>query len=495
MDLLRFEVNILFLASEVAGVIKSGGLADVAKALPLQLQSDGHKVVVVMPCYSIIKGVESFPVVAEAILNATNPDPNLQIPFKIRKTQLANSAVELLLIDCPRYFDRTSLYGDNNQAYGDNGERYAFFCAAAIESCKIVNFQPDILHCNDWHTGLAPMILRLKYCSDPFFDKTRSVITIHNAAFQGVFDRQQLFMIPEIRNVYNDRIAQGSYINYLKCGVFYADKINTVSPGYASELVTYLGGHGMAQNFIDRREDLCGIVNGCDYSDWDPETDQLLTIRYNINSMDEKVLGKYLLQRKLGLEIGDTPIYGMVARLTDQKGIGLLLPILDRFLQHKVQIIIEGTGDPNLQHKLQEIANRHPNKLVFQPVYDNALAHQIEAASDFFLMPSIFEPCGLNQIYSLAYGTLPIVRAVGGLKDTVIDYDQNRELGNGFVFNEPSPEELLSCLRRTLILYLEDQDEMRRIRTNAMRVRFNWKDSCRKYEELYKNALQKPKWW
>ncbi len=487
-------MNILFLASEVAGVIKSGGLADVAKALPLQLQANGHKVTVVMPSYSIIPNVQDFPVVGHATLNEYDEDPRRRIPYSIKKTSLANSQVDLILIDCPRYFDRTSLYGDNNQAYGDNGERYAFFCAAAIEACKILNFRPDILHCNDWHTGLAPMILRLKYAHDEFFNKTRSLITIHNAAFQGVFDRNQIFMIPEIKDVYNDRIAQGSYINYLKCGVFYADKINTVSPGYASELTTYLGGHGMAQNFIDRRDDLSGIVNGCDYSDWDPATDSLLTIRYNINSMDEKLLGKYLLQRKLGLAMGDTPLYGMVARLTDQKGIGLLLPILDRFLQHKVQVIIEGTGDPNLQRQMQEIANRHPDKMVFQPVYDNALAHQIEAASDFFLMPSIFEPCGLNQIYSLAYGTLPIVRAVGGLKDTVIDYDQNRELGNGFIFNEPSSEELLSCLRRTLILHLENPEEIRRIRQNAMRVRFNWKESSHKYEELYKLALNKPKW-
>ena len=300
--------------------------------------------------------------------------------------------------------------------------------------------------------------------------------------------------MPEIANIYNDKITQGSYINFLKCGVFYADKINTVSPGYASELTTYLGGHGMTQNYLDRQQDLSGIVNGCDYSDWDPSTDQLLRIRYDVKSLDQKVLGKYLLQRKLGLEMGDTPMYGMVARLTDQKGIGLLIPILDRFLQHKVQVVIEGTGDPYLQQQMTEIANRHPGKMIFQPVYDNMLAHQIEAGSDFFLMPSIFEPCGLNQIYSLAYGTLPIVRAVGGLKDTVKDYDQDRVNGDGFMFFDPSSEELLSCLRRTLILYLEDPSEMKRIKQNAMRVRFNWSDSCKNYIELYKSALKKPKW-
>ncbi len=485
-------MNILFLASEAAGLIKSGGLADVAKALPLQLKANGHEVRLMIPCYSLIKGADKFRVIYEGILNQDNPDENIRIPYRVRQTFLGN--VEVWLIDCQRFFDRTSLYGDNNQAYADNGIRYVFFCAAAIEATKQLGFRPDILHCNDWHTAVSPMILRLKYAHDAFFDKTRSLLTIHNAAFQGVFDQGQLYLIPEIRNIRHEMICSGSCANFLKMGVFYADKINTVSPGYAYELTTYLGGHGMTVNFLSRRDDLSGIVNGCDYSDWDPSTDSLLRIRYSKDTLEEKVLGKYLLQRKLGLEMGDTPIYGMVARLTDQKGIGLLLPILDRFLQHKVQIIIEGTGDPDLQRQMQEIADRHKNKMVFLPKYDNVMAHQIEAASDFFLMPSIFEPCGLNQIYSLAYGTLPIVRAVGGLRDTVIDYDRDREHGNGFIFNDPSAEELLSCLRRTLILYLEDPDEMRRIKHNAMSKRFLWSDSCKEYENLYQEALKKAKW-
>ncbi|MCR5536012.1 MAG: glycogen synthase GlgA [Succinivibrio sp.] len=487
-------MNILFLASEVAGLIKSGGLADVAKALPLQLALQGHQVRVVTPCYSIIKGQEQFEVIGHGVLNEDSDNDNLKIPYDIKKTYLPNSNVEVWLIACSRYFDRTSLYGDNNQAYGDNGERFAFFSAAALDCTKRLKFAPDIVHCNDWHTGVTPMVLRIKYNQDAFFNNTRSLLTVHNGAFQGVFDRGQLWMIPEIAGIYNDMISQGQYVNFLKSGVFYADKINTVSPGYATELTTYLGGHGMTKNYIDRAGDLSGIVNGCDYSDWDPGTDPLLRIRYNLETMDEKVLGKYLLQRKLGFAMGDTPLYGMVARLTDQKGVGLLLPILEQFLEHKVQIVIEGTGDPNLQYQMQTIANRHKDKMVFYPIYDNILAHQIEAASDFFLMPSIFEPCGLNQIYSLAYGTLPIVRAVGGLKDTVIDYDTDRDNGNGFMFNTPSPEELLSCLRRTLILYLEDMDEIIRLRRNAMRTRFNWSDSCKQYEALYQAALDKPKW-
>ncbi len=473
--------------------MKSGGLADVAKALPIELVARKHDVKIVLPCYTTIKDWQNFPIISEGVLNQSSPDIKLHIPYKVRQTKL-NSQVEVWLIDCPQYFDRTSMYGDNNQAYGDNGYRFAFFSAAAIEAAKQLNFQFDILHCNDWHTGVAPMLLRIKYAADPFFEKARSVITIHNGAFQGVFDRSQISILPEIREIYNDKISQGGFINFLKCGVFYADKINTVSPGYAKELITYIGGHGMTQNFIDRQMDLSGIINGCDYSDWDPSSDQLLRVRYDVNNMDQKILGKYLLQKKFGFEMGDTPMYGMVARLTDQKGIGLLIPILEKFLLHNVQMVIEGTGDPELQRKLEAIAERHPDKFVFKSVYDNMLAHQIEAASDFFLMPSIFEPCGLNQIYSLAYGTLPIVRAVGGLQDTVIDYDSDKIKANGFIFKDPNSEELLSCMRRTLILYLENPREMNRIKQNAMKVRFNWSDSCKQYEDLYRSALQKPKW-
>lgn len=484
-------MNIIFISSEVADIIKTGGLADVAKALPAQLKQNGHNVRVIMPCYSLIKGVENFPIIGSSSLNKGT---DRQIDYNIRQTFIADN-LEVWLLECPRYYDRTSIYGDNNQAYWDNGERFAFLAAGALDACQALNFRPDIVHSNDWHAGLTPMILRIKYGNEPFFDKTRSIITVHNGAFQGVFDRGQIYLIPEICQVYNDLISQGTYINFLKCGVFYADKITTVSPGYAAELTTYLGGHGMTINFLNRAADLVGIINGCDYSDWDPATDHHLKIRYDINTLEEKILGKYLLQKELGLPMGDTPMYGMVARLTDQKGVGIVIPILEEFLRHRVQVVIEGTGDPNFARQMSEIAARHPDKMVFRSVYDNTLAHQIEAASDFFLMPSIFEPCGLNQMYSLAYGTLPIVRGVGGLRDTVTSYDVDPQKGNGFIFWDPNSEELLSCLRRTLIFYLEDPVEMDRIRRNAMQVRFSWEDSCVKYEKLYEEALAKPKWW
>ena len=246
------------------------------------------------------------------------------------------------------------------------------------------------------------------------------MITVHNGAFQGVYDRNQLWALPEVRDSHDEAIMHGhSYINYLKCGVRYADKINAVSPTYAEELTSYLGGHGMARSFQERHADLRGIINGCDYDDWDPQTDPLIPSNYHAGDLGGKQACKQALQHRAGLEASDLPVYGMVCRLTEQKGVHLLMPILDQFLRHKVQVVIVGSGDPGLAHRLEELAKHYPGRLAFLNVYDNALAHLVEAGSDFFLMPSLFEPCGLNQLYSLVYGTLPIIRSVGGLKDMV----------------------------------------------------------------------------
>lgn len=479
-------MQILFLTPELCSFVKTGGLADVSKALPLELSKQGHDLRIMLPCYSKIPGWFDFPVIAE--LTMTNSQNNGQINYKVREAHLENIIV--WLIDYEYYFNRNNLYAENNEAYQDNGERYAFFTAATFQTCMHLNFKPQIIHCNDWHTALAPMILRLKYTNEEFFKDTRSVITIHNGAFQGIFDRSQLWMLPEIARVNNDSITCGyGNLNYLKCGIYYADKIVAVSPSYAEELTTFLGGHGMAQNFLERIDDLCGIVNGCDYTDWDPEHDKTLPFHFNLNTIHNKKMCKYLLQETTNLPVCDVPIFGMVCRLTEQKGINLLIPILRDFLNHNIQLILVGTGDLVLEKKLMEYTEEFKNKFVFKSVYDNNLAHLVEAGSDFFLMPSIFEPCGLNQMYSLAYGTLPIVRAVGGLKDTVICYDDDTENATGFIFIEPEPHALLTCLRRVLIFYLQDFNELMRVRANAMKVRYKWEDSAKDYELVYQNAL------
>ncbi len=481
-------MRILFLTSELFHFVKTGGLADVAKALPLELSHRGHELRIMLPCYSKINNWSSLPIVAELSLdNAPNSD---RISFRVRESRLGN--ITVWLIEHEYYFNRNNLYAENNVAYPDNGERFAFFSAACLQTVQHLDFRPDIVHCNDWHTALTPMLLKTKYRSSEYFSNTKSVLTVHNGAFQGIFDRSQLWMLPDIAHSNNDNITHGyANINYLKAGVFYADKINAVSPSYAEELTTFLGGHGMAQNYMARINDLCGIVNGCDYSDWDPLVDKNIPFHFSIEHQGNKSLCKYLLQEITSLPICDVPVFGMVCRLTAQKGINLLIPILNDFLQHRVQLILIGTGEPELESTLTKISQEHPDKFVFKSLYDNDLAHLIEAGADFFLMPSLFEPCGLNQMYSLAYGTLPIVRAVGGLKDTIIHYDEDRENATGFIFFEPEPNALLTCLRRVLIFYLQEPEELQRLRDNAMRIRYEWKNSAEEYEIMYYSALQK----
>lgn len=487
---LVFEyMNILFIASEVESVAKTGGLADVAKALPLALKRRGHDVRVIMPAYSVIKDKDNTDLLGSFVLPTRQG--HAELGYNLRQSHLDD--VPLLLIEQAHYFERASLYGENNNAYADNGERFAFFSAACLQICEKIGFKPDIIHCNDWHTALVPMLLKTRYAGSPFFQATKSVLTVHNGAFQGVFERNQVWALPEVTDTYNEAILQGhAYINYLKCGVVYADKINAVSPSYARELTTYLGGHGMAKSFQERMNDLTGIVNGCDYADWDPKTDQLIPFNYDAAQLANKARCKQALQTQAGLPEADTPVFGMVCRLTEQKGLNLLLPILDKFLLHKVQVVIVGTGDPTLQARLTELAEQFPTRFAYLNAHDNSLAHLIEAGSDFFLMPSLFEPCGLNQMYSLAYGTLPIVRSVGGLRDTVVDYDTYPDRATGFSFQEPEPIALLATLRRALLFFLQEPEAYAKVQQQAMRTRYLWSHSVKDYEKMYHQALGLP---
>ena len=336
------------------------------------------------------------------------------------------------------------------------------------------------------------MLLKTRYAESNFFSHTRSVLTIHNGAFQGVVERNQLWAVPEITDTYNESVLQGhAYINFLKCGVAYADKINAVSPSYANELTTYLGGHGMAKNFQERHGDLRGIINGCDYADWDPATDPHIPVNFTADSLSGKEQCKHALQKQAGLPVCSRPLFGMVCRLTEQKGLHLLLPILDRFLVHQVQVVIVGTGDPALAERLAEVAERVPERFAYLNAHDNALAHLLEAGSDFFLMPSLFEPCGLNQMYSLRYGTPPIVRATGGLADTVVDVSTDTlddKTANGFVLDGDTPHALWVALERACQAW-HDKRLWQRIQQNGMRRDFSWQQAAADYVALYRDAL------
>lgn len=478
-------LKILFVSSEVDGLVKTGGLADVAKSLPAALKEMGHDVRIVMPFYKTVAGREQ----AVSLLTTklyVDPQP-AAVGYQIM--QLASGDVPVYALDAPQYFERSELYAENNQAYADNGERFAFLSAASLDMCEKVDFQPDVIHCNDWHTGLVPFLLKTRYAQSSFFAQTKSVITIHNAVFKGVFNYEQYSLIPElIQRRYTNAEVDPSHISMLKAGVAYADKVNAVSPTYASELLSHLGSHGMEADFQSRAGDLYGIVNGCDYGDWNPEADPYIKQNFKANKVSlarGKKACKRDLQQQVNLPVVDLPLYGMVCRLTEQKGIHYLIPILRDFLANDVQIVLVGTGDPKLASALREISDAYKEKFAFVEIYSNPLAHCVEAAADFFMMPSEFEPCGLNQMYSLAYGTLPIVRAVGGLKDTVIDYDQTPQVATGFSFEKPTPEALLIKLQRSLLLYCQQPKEFKRLQLNAMVCKFNWKDSAEQYLAMY----------
>ncbi|TFH90061.1 glycogen synthase GlgA [Vibrio ouci] len=480
------NLSILFVASEVEGLIKSGGLADVAKALPEALHTLQQDVRITLPAYQKMAGLDQAVTLLETSLDHW---PHTEYAVK----QLEVAGVPVYAIDCPQYYDRPEMYAENNQAYADNGERFAFFSAACLDMLPKLGFQPDIVHANDWHTGFVPYLLKHRYGNDEFFSATKSVLSIHNAVFKGVFSYDELQVLPEMHTRYApDAAVSPTHVTMLRAGVLNADKINAVSPTYAEELKTELGSHGMAAEFQQRADDLVGILNGCDYSAWNPQTDSLLPANYKANRQSMvrgKKACKKELQQRVGLQTEDVAVYGMVCRLTNQKGIHYLLPILSDFLKHDVQVVIVGTGDPVLASQLKEIAAKHSDKFAFVEAYSNELAHLVEAGADFFIMPSEFEPCGLNQIYSMAYGTLPIVRGVGGLRDSVNDYDVDPQNATGFVFEQPEPYALLNVLQRSLLLYAQQPNEVKRVQLYAMGQNFCWNKAADEYLELYHTAL------
>lgn len=486
MDSKLEQIDIWFVVSEAQGIVKSGGLADVAKALPKALQDLGHRVKIVIPGYRTAPNLEQCEVILDSELNHW---PHTQ--YKVRRSQL--DGVEVYYIDCPQYFDRPQLYAENNQAYGDNGERFGFFSAASLDVLPKLNIHPQIIHANDWHTGLIPLLLKTRYRDDPFYHSIKSVLTVHNAIFKGIYSYDELGIIPELHTSGMAHLEYSyGYVSMLRAGIAYADKINAVSPNYAAELLTPLGAHGLVDDFVRRAQDLYGIVNGCDYSEWDPRTDEFLPVNYNdeAESLQQgKATCKQQLQEELHLPVKNVPVFGMVCRLTHQKGFHYLLPILEQFLRNDVQFVIVGTGEPDVAMALHQLAAQYPQKFVFVDAYSNRFAHLVEAASDFFVMPSEFEACGLNQIYSMAYGTLPIVREVGGLKDTVTDYDKNPDAATGFGFIEPSPQALLICLQRAMLFYLQQPDCFLEVQQRAMRKDFSWVDSAHDYIKMYRTAL------
>jgi starch synthase len=390
------------------------------------------------------------------------------------------------------YYQRDQLYGDSQGDYPDNAERFVYFSRSILEACKQLNFSPDIIHCNDWQTGLIPLYLRRLHKDEPVFAQTASVYTVHNLGYQGLFWHYDMhltglgweFFTPNGLEYYGK-------INLMKGGLLWADVINTVSKTYSQEIQTKEYGHGLEGVLQYRSNDLYGIVNGVDYSVWDPETDPLIAQNYRSKALAGKTACKKDLLQEYGLPINTKrPVIGMISRLDNQKGFDLIAEIIDKMMDLDLYFILLGTGHEKYHKLFQHIGEKYPKKAGIRIAYDNTLAHKIEAGADMFLMPSRYEPCGLNQIYSLKYGTVPIVRATGGLNDTIKIFQPKAGTGTGIKFNKYKSDNLLNAIKTALKAY-QDKKSWKALMLRGMKEDFSWNASAKEYEKLYNKALDK----
>lgn len=486
------RLNILMVSAECAPFAKSGGLGDVVGALPQFLVKAGHRVVVVMPLYSLINRAKHSIVPAFEKLDV--PFGNGHLACGVYKSELPGK-VPVYFLEHHDFYSRDGMYHD--AAYNDfpdNPLRFAFLSKAALQLCHLLTFSPDIVHANDWHTAVMSAFLKRMYDHDPVFRETAGVLTIHNIAYQGRYNRSFYFRtgLPP-GDFTQEKFEHYGDVNFLKGGIHFADVVNTVSPGYAIETRAKPGGYGLEYFLNLKGEDYRGILNGADYDHWNPETDELIPANYSKDDLSGKAACKRVLQEKLGLEQKpDIAVVGIVSRLVEQKGFHIIAECIDDLLaDNNVQFAILGAGDTKLEGFFGSLPVRYPGKAGAYIGYDNKLAHLIEAGSDFFLMPSIYEPCGLNQIYSLKYGTLPIVRATGGLNDTVDNYDQDSGEGTGFKFWDPTCTAASNTIRWALETFYKRRPHIEKLVRNAMEQHFSWGDSAGEYIDLYRRAKLK----
>lgn len=481
------RLKVLFASAEVSPYAKTGGLADVAGSLPKVLAAMGNDVVVVMPGYKNINHD------MEYVTDFSVQLGNKKQACIIRKTKqridetYKDKKPGVYFIDNCFYYDRDSLY-----CHLDDGERFAFFCVSILEMLPKIDFRPDVIHCNDWHTGPVCMLLKEKYIKDPFYKDITTLYTIHNLKYQGNFPSDVLQFFNVGGDVFTpEKVEFYGTFSFMKAGIVYADIVNTVSSVYAEEIQTHQYGEGMEGLLRKRSEDLYGIVNGVSYEQFNPETDPNIYQNYSAATIEDKKNNKYGLQREMNLPIRDIPVIGLISRLSEQKGLDLVINGIDRIMQHDMQFILLGTGDPYYENTFRNLKNKYPHKIGVYIGFNETLARKIYAGSDMFLMPSRFEPCGLGQLISLRYGTIPIVRAVGGLAETIVDYWEDNENGNGFSFNEYSFEEMAEAIQKAVILYNEKPHVWRQLVNRAMCCDFSWDRSAQKYMDLYCLMLEK----
>ena len=471
-------MEILFVASEVAPFSKTGGLGDVSEALPEALVAHGHAVAVVSPRYGgIDPGRAGFEPRHRAVRVRGEPTT-----VHVRRT----GRLVHYLVEHEHFFGgRRGLYGEHGHDYPDNAERFAYLCRAALAVPAALGHRPRIVHLNDWQTALAAWLLRAEHAEDPAISAARTVFTIHNLAYQGVFRKELLPALGLPWEVFRfDAMEFHDRLNLMKAGLVFADALTTVSPRYAAEIATPEGGEGLDPLLRHRRVDLHGILNGIDVRAWDPATDPALPAHFDLHRLAGKRACKEALQREVGLPVrADVPVVAVVSRLVEQKGIDLVLAALPELLRRELQLVVLGTGRHDWEGALARAAREHPHRLAVRLGFDEPLAHRIEAGADVFLMPSRYEPCGLNQLYSLRYGTVPVVREVGGLADTVEDFDGWRR-GTGFRFRDQEPKAMLVALWRALELR-RDRRAWHAMVRRGMAQDFSWGRSAARYEELY----------
>jgi starch synthase len=477
-------LKVLLLSAEVVPFAKTGGLADVAGSLPKAIHALGHDIRVAMPRYGRIRpdrfnlthALDPFPV----------PMDEHTEPAELMQTRL-DGDVPVYMVENARYFDRDGIY-----MYPDDAERFIFFCRGMLEATKRLGWQPDVIHCHEWHTALVPNWLKTIYAPDPFFADAASVYTIHNLAYQGIFG----YRVLEIAGideygfiVHPDTAGLNEVVDFMGRGIFFADAINAVSETYAREILTPEFGEKLDPLLRDRRDRLFGVLNGIDPDEFNPATDPYLEANYTLESLDRRVQNKLSLQREAGLrQDPNAPVVAIIARLTDQKGFDLITPIVEAMLQHvEAQFVLLGTGEQRYHDFFIELANRHPDQAGIFLTFNASLARRIYAGSDLFLMPSRFEPCGLGQMIAMRYGSVPLVRAVGGLADTVHDYNPLTGEGTGFVFKPYEAMALYTALVRAVETY-RHQDIWRQLQVRCMQQDFSWDASARKYVELYMRA-------
>ncbi len=490
------SLNVLFLSSEVDPFAKTGGLADVSGALPKAVKALEHEIRIMMPRYGSINE-------RKATLHEMMRLKEIEIPVgsktfhaSVRSSFIPGNhdKVQVYFLDNSTLFGRSGLYvhPETKKDYADNDERFIFFSRGVLEVLKKLGWQPDVIHCNDWQTGLVPAYLKTLYKDDPFYRETRTVFTVHNMAYQGVFPKASFpkTLLPGELLAESGVEAYGN-LNLLKAGLVFADAITTVSERYAQEIASSAEfGCGLESIVSKRKQDLKGILNGIDYGVWDPAVDEYIPHRYDARSIDLKVENKKILLGKMGLPFrAETPVIGIISRLADQKGFDLIDEVLDDMMKLDLQMVVLGTGEKKYHDLFERAHKKYPQKVGIRLGFDEELAHLIEAGSDMFLMPSRYEPCGLNQLYSLRYGTVPIVRATGGLDDTIEDIAAGNG-GTGFKFKQYDSGELLKTVQRAVTAY-RDQVSWRKLMKNGMARDFSWETSARKYIQLYRSLAHK----